>query len=199
MSARVFNRFAMSEAKAPRGPPPGQEIERARRVLFADPSPNCNPVAQARQVAAEQLADNIKQKSQQWNFDFGKGVPLNNTNSRLQWQKQETTERIPAPYSLERLPYLSTHADSDISDNESATSSDDAAQRSSRQSTITGKNRFVLTTKPTDAIATIFHNFSLFLNQVLENLCFKVLKTIFAIIYRVFFVLLEFLSKKVKF
>lgn len=175
MSARVFNRFAMSEARAPRGPPPGQEIERARRVLFVDPSPNCNQVAQARQVAAEQLADNIKQKSQQWNFDFGKGVPLNDTNSRLQWQKQESTERVPGAYSLERLPYLSTHADSDISDNESTTSSDDAALRSSRQSSITGELLSCFSTQADRRHNDDFQN----VTQFFDKMFLKIIKNFF--------------------
>lgn len=138
MSARVFNRFAMSEARAPRGLPPGQEIERARRVLFVEATHNCNQAAQARQVAAEELKDTLKQKSQQWNFDFGRGVPLESTNSRLKWQKQDQTERVPEAYAMERLPFLSSHAVTEQQEDPTPSPPEQAVVPSSRQSSITG-------------------------------------------------------------
>jgi hypothetical protein len=174
MTARVFTPVIMSElqnmlrgaggsggvafpesvgqtpaAAASRRRPDGSEVVRVRRVLFG-------PVdhEDTRRFVDRELALQQERDSERWGFDFvlerertsGPGT------KRYVWQKVTPNEKIPEPYALRGMQYLSRCAVSSDDPTPAttalevmaATSSAATVSSNTKQTLISGKENFVL-------------------------------------------------------
>ncbi|KAJ9600773.1 hypothetical protein L9F63_001053, partial [Diploptera punctata] len=129
MSARVFNPVIMSEMRRMlRGTsgsgvmtcpengtqssipfttidrPFNQDPARVRRDLFGPVNHD-----EARRLVDTELAEQQARDSDRWGFDFARGLPRKSGpgTARYIWEKVTPKEKIPEPYALRRMEYLS--------------------------------------------------------------------------------------------
>ena len=102
-----------SDEDSPPRPPPNPH--RVKRALFGptDHEENLRFVRNEMKKAKNEAAS-------KWNFDFDKGTPL---KGRFSWEEANPAE-VHAVYNLERLPYLSTHSESETKENRVSKSQD---------------------------------------------------------------------------
>jgi len=102
-----------SDEDSPPRPPPNPH--RVKRALFGptDHEENLRFVRNEMKKAKNEAAS-------KWNFDFDKGTPL---KGRFTWEEANPAE-VHAVYNLERLPYLSTHSESETKENRVSKSQD---------------------------------------------------------------------------
>ena len=164
MSARVFNPVIMSEMRMLRGPggsavvtctengtqpsvqrSRNREADRVRRDLFGPVDHN-----EARRLMEQELSEQQRRDSDRWGFDFEKETPRLSGpgTSRYVWEKVTPGEKIPGPYALGRMEFLSRCAAEDAV---TATEVEQAnATTINQQSRITGKYNIQFVTRNND-------------------------------------------------
>lgn len=125
-----------------------QDAARVRRDLFG-------PVnhEEARNLLDQELAEQQARDSDRWGFDFARGTPRKSGpgTARYIWEKVTPRKKIPEPYALRRMEYLSRCAADDApTPATTATEVEEAnsavqqisSTTSNQQSRITGKLLF---------------------------------------------------------
>ncbi|XP_011167173.3 uncharacterized protein LOC105201035 [Solenopsis invicta] len=121
MSARVLNPAMMTEisrnlggggggggggsSSSRRATPSRAELARVRRDLFGPVDHAAARAFAERELRAQSILD-----ADRWGFNFRKGEPQKNDNSRYEWEPLTEHDIVPEPYALRGMPYLRKHA-----------------------------------------------------------------------------------------